>query len=69
MTATLHWTSRDLEAFPDDGKRYEIIDGELYMSAQPHWNHQEVCSQITTLLRLWDTASRAGRGRAKRYRR
>ena len=61
MTATLHWTSHDLEAFPDDGKRYEIIDGELYMSTQPHWNHQEVCSQITTLLRLWGRESRAGR--------
>jgi hypothetical protein len=26
MTDT-RWTSRDLELLPDDGKRYEIIDG------------------------------------------
>ena len=29
---TLRWTVRDLELLPDDGKRYEIIDGELYVS-------------------------------------
>jgi len=28
---TLNWTSRDLELLPDDGNRYEIIDGELYV--------------------------------------
>lgn len=34
---TLHWTSRDLELLPDDGSRYEIIDGELYVTKQPDW--------------------------------
>jgi len=37
---TLHWTSRDLELLPDDGNRYEIIDGELYVAKQPDWQHQ-----------------------------
>ncbi len=32
----LRWTSADLETLPDDGKRYEIIAGELYVSTQPH---------------------------------
>ena len=32
MGPTLRWTSADLEVLPDDGKRYEIIDGELYVS-------------------------------------
>lgn len=39
----LRWTSADLEVLPDDGKRYEIIDGELYVSTQPHWQHQFAC--------------------------
>ena len=43
---TLRWTSHDLEGFPEDGKRYEIIDGELYVSKQPHWEHQFVCGQV-----------------------
>ncbi len=32
----LCWTSQDLEVLPDNGKRYEIVDGELYVSRQPH---------------------------------
>jgi len=39
-TTMPRFTSADLEAFPDDGKRYEIIDGELYVSKQPHIYHQ-----------------------------
>ena len=31
MRTAPRWTS-DLEVLPDDGKRHEIIDGELYMS-------------------------------------
>ncbi len=34
MDTALRWTSADLEALPDDGKRYEI--GEPYMSRQPY---------------------------------
>ncbi len=40
MTTGLRWTSADLETLPDDGKRYEIIDGELQVPKQPHWHHQ-----------------------------
>lgn len=29
------WTYDDLAAFPEDGKRYEILDGELYVDGQP----------------------------------
>ena len=60
MSTAIHWTSADLETLPDDGRRYEIIDGELYMSKQPHWHHQETCSQITTLLRMWNKQTGPG---------
>ncbi len=60
MSTALRWTSADLDTLPDDGKRYEIIEGELYMSKQPHWHHQETCSQITTLLRLWNKQTGLG---------
>ena len=46
MRTAPRWTSADLEVLPDDGKRYEIIDGELYMSRQPHWHHQRACVKI-----------------------
>lgn len=36
-----YWTVDDIERLPDDeGVRYEIIDGELYVSTQPDWQHQ-----------------------------
>ena len=57
---TLHWTSRKLEILPDDGKRYEIIGGELYMSKQPYKNHQLVCARVWELLQIWSRQTQAG---------
>jgi hypothetical protein len=42
MASSLRWTTADLEAMPDDGERYEIIDGELHVSEQPEFDHQRV---------------------------
>ena len=57
---TLHWTSRDLELLPDDGSRYEIIDGELYAAKQPDWQHQLVGFRLGFLLQVWNEQSQAG---------
>lgn len=57
---TLRWNSRDLEALPDDGKRYEVVDGELYVSKQPHWEHQFVCGQVFALLQNWSNQTKTG---------
>ena len=57
---TLRWTLHDLELLPDDDKRYEIIDGELYVSKQPHYHHQRVCVRLTTLLEVWSQQTKAG---------
>ena len=58
--AAMRWTSHDLDLLPDDGKRYEIVDGELYMSRQPHWHHQFVANQIWELLQQWSRKTKAG---------
>ncbi len=58
---TRYWTVDDLERLQDDeGKRYEIIDGELYVSTQPDWQHQFVSGQIFTVLQLWSNSTQAG---------
>jgi len=57
---SLNYTSKDLELVPDDGKRYEIIDGELYMSKQPHWHHQFAGLRISMLLQMWSDQTKAG---------
>jgi Uma2 family endonuclease len=35
-------TINDLEAMPDDGNRYEVIEGELFVSRAPSLTHQSV---------------------------
>ena len=53
MIAKFRWTSSDLELLPDDGKRYEIIDGELLVTRAPHWGHQRVCGRLFSALESW----------------
>ncbi len=35
-----HWTREEVLALPDDGNRYELIDGELLVSPSPRAIHQ-----------------------------
>lgn len=60
-TTQTQWTSSDIKLLPEDGTRYEIVDGELYMSRQPHWHHQETCGNIYQELRAWSQSSKLGR--------
>jgi len=61
-TKALRWTIADLDAFPQssDGTRYEIIDGELFVSTQPSSQHQFTCGQATYELEAWNRVSLAG---------
>ena len=43
-------TRNDLLAMPDDGNRYEIIDGELVVTPAPLARHQRALLQLTLLL-------------------
>jgi Uma2 family endonuclease len=56
----LHWTSGDLEFLPDNGKHYEIVNGELYMSKQHRWEHQLISGELYTLLSTWSKQTRRG---------
>jgi Uma2 family endonuclease len=41
-------TIADLDATPDDGNRYELIEGELYVSASPSFFHQDILGNLFT---------------------
>jgi len=41
-----HWTYKSYAALPDDGKRYEIVDGVLYMSPSPSAPHQRIAGRF-----------------------
>lgn len=44
-------TRADLEDTPDDGYRYEIIDGELFVNAAPSHRHQTISGNLHLVLR------------------
>jgi Uma2 family endonuclease len=41
-----HWTYEDYAAIPDDGRRYEILGGVLYMSPSPDERHQRISGRM-----------------------
>jgi Uma2 family endonuclease len=43
-------TVADLDAYPDDGNRYELIEGEVYVSRAPHLPHQLVLQNLQVSL-------------------
>lgn len=51
VSASTPFTVHDLEGMPDDGRRYEVIDGRLLVSPAPDLPHQEVVWQLSLLLR------------------
>src|SRR5947207_11458467 len=55
------WTSADLDSLPyDELKRYEIIDGALFVSSPNHYVHQSVCGEIVMALDAWSDQSGSG---------
>jgi Uma2 family endonuclease len=53
-------TIADWEAMPDDGNRYEIIEGELFVSCSPGLTHQIVLGNLIFLIRTHLEATNAG---------
>jgi Uma2 family endonuclease len=60
---SIRWTTRDLDAMPDDGgwKRYEIIDGELFVTRAPHIYHQDAGGNIYFELSRWSRHTQLGK--------
>ena len=44
------WTADDLDGLPDDGLRYELVDGVLLVSAAPNTTHQLALANLFFLL-------------------
>ncbi len=61
MHQSTRWQSADLELLPDNGNRYEIIDGELLVTRAPHWDHQNAILNLSVALVTWSRSSGLGR--------
>src|SRR5689334_14824770 len=46
-----NWTTDDLERLPDDGRRYELLDGRLLVTPAPVVKHQAVTLELAIRLR------------------
>jgi len=44
------WTAEMVRALPDDGKRYEVLDGALYVSPAPSALHQRAVAHLWEIL-------------------
>src|SRR6476646_10079902 len=54
------WTVERVLALPSDGRRYEVVDGELVVSPSPEFRHQEAVLSLATLLRGYVRANGIG---------
>lgn len=54
------WTAEMARALPDDGKRYEVLDGELFVTPAPSADHQEALSVLFRLLDPYVREHRTG---------
>ena len=52
MRISTKFTYEELQHFPNDGNRYEIVDGELFVTPSPIPLHQRIVGNLYA--RLWD---------------
>src|SRR5665213_1667708 len=55
-----HWTVDDVHVLPDDGNRYEVIDGELFVTPAPSARHQTAVGEMFARLREYLLRERFG---------
>ena len=53
VDTTRRYTLAELYDFPDDGQRYELLDGVLHVTPLARRRHQWVVTQIAYRLRQW----------------
>jgi Uma2 family endonuclease len=50
---SLGWTAARVRRLPDDGIRYECVDGELFMTPAPVSRHQRVVGDLSFILHAY----------------
>jgi Uma2 family endonuclease len=50
MAATKVWTLDELHSLPDDGNKYELIHGELFVTPAPTDAHETIAARLTRIL-------------------
>ncbi|MGH7507546.1 MAG: Uma2 family endonuclease [Longimicrobiales bacterium] len=50
-TSPLEWSYAEYARLPDDGNRYEVLDGEVLMTPSPGTRHQRIAAGLFVKLR------------------
>lgn len=50
MAAIKHWTLDELHRLPDDGNKYELVRGELFVTPPPSDAHETIIARISRKL-------------------
>ena len=49
-TVTKQWTLAEVHSLPDDGNKYELVRGELFVTPAPTPTHETVIARLTRVL-------------------
>jgi len=55
------WTLAQLDRLPDDGNKYELVDGELFVTPTPSPAHEAVAGELIWILLPYVKAKELGR--------
>ena len=50
MSMPRAWTLEELHRLPDDGNKYEVIRGELFVTPPPSVDHEELLARLSDIL-------------------
>ena len=50
VTVTKQWTLEEVHSLPDDGNKYELVRGELFVTPPPTDPHETIAARLTRLL-------------------
>lgn len=59
-TETRPWTLEELHRLPDDGNKYELVRGELFVTPAPSVDHETVIARLARLLDPYVAANGLG---------
>ena len=60
MAATKPWTLEELDLLPEDGNKYELVHGELFMTPAPTYHHETIAARLARLLDRYAEANDLG---------
>ena len=55
-----HWTLDELHSLPDDGNKYELVRGELFVTPAPAGQHESILAALSAQLTPYVVANKLG---------